>query len=69
MASDKGAVSDSRLRDEHDFLEIGNEMPVHTSSRYKPGSYTGSRFMFLLNFVYFSNVLKSLVSNVSALAS
>lgn len=69
MASDKGAMSDSQLRNEHGFLETGIEMPVHTSSRYKPGSCTGSRFMFHLNFVYFSNVLKSLVSNVSLLAS
>lgn len=69
MASDKGVMADSQLRRERGILEIGDEIPIHTSSRDTPGNCTGPRFMFHLNFVYFSNVLKSFVSSVSALAS
>lgn len=57
-------MSDSRLKGELGFLGIGHEMPVHASSRYKPGSCAATSFVFHLNFAYFSNVL-----NVSASAS
>lgn len=69
MASDKEIISDSHLRDLHGFLEINNEIPAHTSSRCTLGSCGGSRFMLSLNFIYSSNLLKSPVSDVSALAS